>query len=153
MTSLRALFALFLVTATSLPAIDWQSQPSPLAWNSTDKCPRSRALELARAFTNEGYKVRDGFWSGLLEKDRPILIEVYLFSGNDYWFSAANMDPAVRLSVSIFDSNGHPVGSESFQEESRAAGSISVIQTGRYFIQLAMTEGDTSETCMVYSYK
>jgi len=152
MIVLRSLFALFLIAA-SLHGTDLQSQPSPLAWNSTDKCPRSRALELARGFTNEGYKVRDGYWSGVLEKDAPVLIEVHLFFGNDYWFSAATIDPSARLRVSIFDSNGQPVVSASFQDESRAAGSISALHTGRYFIQLALSEGDTADTCMVYSYK
>ena len=126
---------------------------SPLAWNSHDKSPRSLALELAAGNEGEGYQVRDGFWSGTLAKAEPILLEVYLFAGNDYRFSAANLDAFSQLRLSIFDGWGYPAGQEYTGGSSCATAGISVIRSGRYFIRLIMTEGDKADTCMVYSYK
>ena len=126
---------------------------SPLDWNSPDKSPRSLALELAAGNAGEGYQIHDGFWSGTLSKGVPMLIEVHLFSGNDYRFSSANLDPYSQLRVSIFDAWGCPAGQEYSGNASCATAGISVIRSGRYFIRLVMTEGDNVATGMVYSYK
>jgi hypothetical protein len=126
---------------------------SPLAWNSHDKSPRSLALELAAGNEGEGYQVHDGFWSGTLAKAEPILLEVYLFAGNDYRFSASNLNTFSQLRLSIFDAWGYPAGQEYSGDSSCSTAGISVIRGGRYFIRLVMTEGDKADTCMVYSYK
>ena len=134
-------------TASGLP------NPSPLDWNSSDQSPRRLALEMAAGNADEGYQIHDGFWSGALAKDAPVHIEVYLFAGNDYRFSAANVDFYSQLRLKIFDSWGFPVGNQYSGDSSCSAAGISVIQSGRYFIQLVMSEGDKADTCMVYSYK
>jgi len=148
------LFALFLVAMAH--AQEDKATPensSPLAWNSHDKSPRSLALELAAGNEGEGYQVHDGFWSGTLTKAEPILLEVHLFAGNDYRFSAANVDALSQLRLSIFDAWGYPAGQEYSGDFSCSTAGISVIRSGRYFIRLVMTEGDKADTCMVYSYK
>ena len=126
---------------------------SPLDWNAHDKSPRSLALELAAGNEGEGYQVHDGFWSGTLAKAEPVLLEVFLFAGNDYRFSAANSDAFSQLRLSIFDTWGYPTGQEYSGDSSCSTAGISVIRSGRYFIRLVMTEGDKADTCMVYSYK
>jgi hypothetical protein len=154
MKRLALLFGLSLVAMAH--AQEDKSTPansSPLAWNSHDKSPRSLALELAAGNEGEGYQVHDGFWSGTLSKAEPVLLEVYLFAGNDYRFSAANLDAFSKLRLSIFDAWGYPAGQEYSADSSCATAGISVIRSGRYFIRLVMTEGDKADTCMVYSYK
>ncbi len=69
--------------------------PTPTA-PETDVSARSKALELAGAFSNDGYKIRDGYWPGEIEPNRPQFLEVNLFSGNEYWFSAAVILPDER---------------------------------------------------------
>ena len=148
------LFALSLVAMTHAQEDKATvANSSPLAWNSHDKSPRSLALELAAGNEGEGYQVHDGFWSGTLTKAEPILLEVYLFAGNDYRFSAANVDALSQLRLSIFDAWGYPAGQEYSGDFSCSTAGISVIRSGRYFIRLVMTEGDKADTCMVYSYK
>ena len=46
-------------------------------------------LDLAGAFTNDGFKMRDGHWSGTLKTGERALIAVNLYAGNQYWFSSA----------------------------------------------------------------
>jgi hypothetical protein len=143
--------ALLLVGATPLAAND--SKPSPVNWNETPQCSRSRALENIRPFRGEGYQLRDGYWTGVLKRSQPVILDLHLFSGNNYWFSAANCDASTRLKLSLFDAKGQPAGSVPLAEPSRATAAISVARSGRYFLRLEMTEGDKAETSMVYSYK
>jgi len=114
---------------------------------------RSKVLELAGAFANDGYKIRDGYWSGVLEPGKPQVLEVNLFSGNAYWFCAAAVAPARKLSVTLFDENGRPVEGEIFQDGSTAAAGLLPDASGRYFVRLELVEGDKADFCLVYSYK
>jgi hypothetical protein len=114
---------------------------------------RSRALELAGAFANDGYKIRDGYWSGVLEPGKPQILQVNLFAGNAYWFSAAALAPARKLSVTLFDENGRPVTGELFQDGSTAAAGLLPDASGRYFVRLELVEGEKADFCLVYSYK
>ena len=146
----------FLAMALLPPALraqDTKAKPSPLDWNKTDQSPRSRALELTDTLARDGYKTRDGYWLGSLEKYMPVIIEVNLFEGNDYWFSAASMDSTACLKVSLFDAEGRPAGYEAFKDSAVAAAGISALRTGPHFVRLLITEGDKADACMVYSYK
>lgn len=145
--------AIFLAAAPGLMASPGKSQPSPLDWNPAAESPRSRAIEIAGAGEGTGYIARDGYWLGTLEKQKPVLVAVDLFAGNSYRFSAAALDPSVRLRVSVFDGDGQPAGSESTLDSPGATASVTPVRNGRFFVRLLMTEGDKAETCMVYFFK
>jgi len=123
-------------------------EPAP-----TSVTARSRALELAGAFANDGYKIRDGFWAGTLEAGKPQFLQVNLFFGNEYWFSAAALDPSGKLSVTLFDEDGNLLKEEIFQDGASAAAGLVPGTSGKYFVRLAILGGDKSEFCLVYSYK
>jgi hypothetical protein len=114
---------------------------------------RSKVLELASAFANDGFKIRDGYWSGVLEPGKPQILEVNLFAGNAYWFSAAAPAPAGKLSVAIFDENGRPVEGQVYQDGSAAAAGVLPDASGLYFVRLELAEGAKADFCLVYSYK
>ena len=114
---------------------------------------RSKVLEIASAFANDGFKIRDGYWSGVLEPGKPQLLEVNLFAGNAYWFSAAAPAPAGKLSVAIFDENGCPVEGQVYQDGSAAAAGVRPDASGLYFVRLELAEGAKADFCLVYSYK
>ncbi len=73
------------------------------------------ALELAGAFSNDGFKLRDGHWSGTLAPDESKLIAVNLYAGNEYWFSAGATEKAKKLAVDVFDETGAPVVDRNIQ--------------------------------------
>ncbi len=129
------------------------AEQKPAAEPVSSATPRSRALELAGAFANDGYKIRDGFWAGSLEPAKPLLIEVNLFEGNEYWFSAAALSPARKIAVEVFDQKGRPVPGERYQEGPSSAAGIVAQKSGRYFIRLSLAEGEKADFCLVYSYK
>ncbi len=50
---------------------------------------RSDVLDLAGAFQNDGFKIRDGNFLGQISKDHSQVVAVNLYSGNAYWFTAS----------------------------------------------------------------
>ena len=136
------------------PALLAEPKPTPAPTSApAPATSRSRALELAGAFANDGYKIRDGFYAGSLEPGKPVFIEVNLFSGNEYWFSAAALAPARKIAVDVFDQKGHPVQGERFQDGPSAAAGLIAQASGQYFIRVSMADGDKADLCLVYSYK
>lgn len=145
---------LFLVLLAAASQLSAQQKPDPAPGGQpATATSRSRALELAGAFANEGYKLRDGFWTGSLEPDKPVFIEVNLFSGNEYWFSGAALPPALKISVDVYDQKGQPVAGERYQEGPTAAAGLVAQKSGRYFVRIALAQGAKAEFCLVYSYK
>ncbi len=130
-----------------------QEAPTPAPTVSDSPLARSHALELAGAFANDGYKVRDGFWSGTLELGKPLLLEVNLFAGNEYWFSGAATNPARKIAVKVFDAKGKPVETELYAESATAAAGFAPVMSGPYLVQIELMDGEKAPFCLVYSYK
>ena len=115
---------------------------------------REVALELAGAFTNDGYKIRDGHWSGLLKPGAPQVVAVNLYAGNQYYFSLGSTDKAKKVSVTVFDETGRQVGDELFfQDRARAAAGVSPVASGPYYVSIELLEGEPADFCLLYSYK
>lgn len=144
---------LFPLLAAACVAFAQDAPAPPAAQTETDVSARSKALELAGAFSNDGYKIRDGYWSGELEPGRPKFLEVNLFSGNEYWFSAAMMPPARKIAVAVFDAKGKPVDFQTHEDGTMAAAGFVPESSGRYFVKLSLLEGEKSQFCLLYSYK
>ena len=70
---------------------------------------RESALDLAGAFSNDGFKLRDGHWSGTFAPHERKLFAVNLYAGNQYWFSAGATEAAKNLTVEVFNETGAPV--------------------------------------------
>ena len=113
-----------------------------------------QVLDLTGAFTNDGFKLRDGHWAGQIKpKDRAV-IAVNLYSGNQYWFSAAAAnDKAKKIAVDVYDESGKPMTTETYAEGERASAGFSPTTSGQYFVAVSLVEGEPSTVCLVYSYK
>ena len=110
-------------------------------------------LDLVGAFTNEGFKIRDGHWSGTLKPSEHALVAVNLYAGNQYWFAVSAVEPAKKVEVSVYDETGKQVATESYNEGDRAAAGFSPTSSGQYYVSVGLVEGDESSFCLVYSYK
>jgi hypothetical protein len=147
--SLKILAALVL-----LPAAVAQQDPAPSPPAAeTDVSVRSKALELAGAFSNDGYKIRDGYWPGEIEPNRSQFLEVNLFAGNEYWFSAAVTSPGRKIAVGVLNEKGMPMEYQIYEDGQAAAAGFVPEVSGRYFIKMTLLEGDKSQFCLLYSYK
>jgi hypothetical protein len=114
---------------------------------------RSDVIDLAGAFQNDGFKIRDGNFFGKVSKDHPEVVAVNLYSGNAYWFTASTGQKAEKLKVSVFDDTGKPVSYLQYQSGTRAAAGFSPDASGLYYVKVALEEGQPATFCMIYSYK
>src|SRR6059058_5620070 len=89
--SLSIVAAIGFASATALAAPESDSEVAA----------RKAALDLAGAFSNEGFKMRDGHWSGTIKPKEHALIAVNLYAGNQYWFSVGATEPAKKISLNL----------------------------------------------------
>ena len=114
---------------------------------------RKDALDIAGAFSNDGFKIRDGHLCGVVKPHDHALVAVNLYAGNQYWFSAAAEEPAKKIAVSVYDESGKQLTTESYNNEEKAAAGFSPASSGQYFISVDLVEGEGGTFCLVYSYK
>ena len=114
---------------------------------------RKIALDLAGAFSNDGFKLRDGHWSGAIQKGDQAVLAVNLYAGNQYWFSVGASPNAKKFAVQLYDESGKPLATETYEDEEKAAAGFSPTISGQYFVGIAPVEAETSTYCLVYSYK
>lgn len=143
----RSLFTLLLSTALAF-------SPAFAAEESDDEVnARKVAMDLAGAFSNDGFKLRDGHWMGSLATGKTAVIQVNLFAGNEYWFSLGATDKAKKVVVSVFDETGKPVAYEPYLDGASAAAGFSPAVSGPYLIKVELVEGAAGSFCLLYSYK
>ena len=123
------------------------------AQTNTEVEARKAALDLASAFTNEGFKIRDGHWCGTIKPHDHALIVVNLYAGNQYWFSAGATEQAKKIAVSVYDESGKQITTEGYNAGEKAAAGFSPTNSGQYFVSVDLVEGQEGSCCLVYSYK
>src|SRR5690348_12258840 len=121
--------------------------------SDSDVNAHKAALDLAGAFSNEGFKIRDGHWSGTIKPHDHALIAVNLYAGNQYWFSVGATDAAKKLAVNVYDETGKLVQTETYNEAEKAAAGFSPTNSGQYYVMVDLVEGNEASVCLVYSYK
>jgi hypothetical protein len=114
---------------------------------------RKDALDVAAAFANDGFKIRDGHWCGMVKPHDHSLVAVNLYAGNQYWFSASATEPAKKIAVSVYDETGKQMTAESYDNGEKAAAGFAPSSSGQYFVSIDLVEGEQSTFCLVYSYK
>ena len=124
-------------------------------WADTDREVQAHkiVLDLAGAFSNEGFKMRDGHWTGALKQKENALVAVNLYAGNQYWFSVGAVEPAKKIDVAVYDETGKRVTTESYNDGGKAAAGFTPSSSGQYYVSVSLLEGDESTYCLVYSYK
>jgi hypothetical protein len=140
--------------ALSILAAVVVSLPSARAAESDQEVEaRKGALDLAGAFSNDGFKMRDGHWSGSIKPKDHALVAVNLYAGNQYWFSVGATEPAKKIAVNVYDENGKQVVTEGYSSGDKAAAGFSPTSSGQYYVWVGLVEGAESSVCLVYSYK
>jgi hypothetical protein len=114
---------------------------------------RKDALDVAAAFSNDGFKIRDGHWCGIVKPHDHSLVAVNLYAGNEYWFSAGVTEPAKKIAVSVYDETGKQVTTETYDNGNKAAAGFAPLNSGQYFVSVDLLEGEAGSFCLVYSYK
>jgi hypothetical protein len=127
---------------------------APLSAQTDEEVEAHRhVMDLTGAFSNEGFKLRDGHWAGQIKPAERAVIAVNLYAGNEYWFSAAANSKAKKISVDLYDESGKPLTTEVYNEGERASAGYSPTNSGQYFVAVSLLEGEPTTFCVVYSYK
>ena len=100
------------------------------AASDSEVAARKAALEVAGAFGNDGFKVRDGHWCGTVKPNDHTLI-----------------------AVNLFDETGKQVTADNYDAGATAAAGFSPTSSGQYYIAIGLVEGQESSFCLIYSYK
>src|SRR5438132_12171624 len=95
---------------------------------------RKGALDLAGAFSNDGFKIRDGHWCGTVKPHDHSLVAVNLYAGNEYWFSASATAPAKKIAVNVYDETGKQVTTDNYDNGEKAAAGFAPPISGQYFV-------------------
>ncbi len=119
----------------------------------TEVNARKDALEIAGAFSNDGFKIRDGHSCGVLKPQQHALVAVNLYAGNEYWFSVGTSDPVKKVAVALYNESGKPIPTENYSNEDKAAAGFEPETSGQYFVAVDLVEGQEGSFCLVYSYK
>jgi len=114
---------------------------------------RKDALELAGAFANDGFKIRDGHSCGVLKPHDQAVIAVNLYAGNQYWFSVGTAEPLKKVGLSLYDETGKQMTTENFSNDDKAAAGFAPGTSGQYFVSVDSVEDQEGTFCLVYSYK
>lgn len=114
---------------------------------------RRTALDIAGAFTNDGFKLRDGYWAGSFAPGKAKILQVNLYAGNQYYFTLGATPAAKKVLVTVYDETGKPVPAEPFQDTSVAAIGFSPDNSGIFYVKVEVVEGAAADFCLVYSYK
>jgi hypothetical protein len=114
---------------------------------------RKDALEVAGAFTNDGFKIRDGHSCGMLKPHEHAVIAVNLYAGNQYWFSVGTVEPVKKVAVTVYDESGKQMTTEDYSNGEKAAAGFEPENSGQYFVAVDLVEGQEGSFCLVYSYK
>jgi hypothetical protein len=131
----------------------WLTTALTAADSDGETLARKTALDLAGAFSNDGFKLRDGHWSGTLEPGKSKLIQVNLFVGNSYWFSLGSTGKAKRLVMQAYDETGQALPLDFHEEAHRIAAGFSPSASGPYYIRIEAMDGEPTAFCLIYSYK
>ena len=123
------------------------------AQTNTEVTARKAALDLAGAFTNDGFKIRDGHWCGTIKPHDHALVAVNLYAGNQYWFSAGATEAAKKIAVSVYDESGKRITTEGYNAGEKAAAGFAPANSGQYFVLVDLIDGQEGSFCLVYSYK
>ena len=128
---------------------------APAAESDQEVEARKVALDRAGAFSNDGFKIRDGHWSGTVKPGDRAVVAVNLYAGNQYWFSVGSEDKEAKFAVQLHDETGKAVQADDYKGDATAAAGFSPTISGQYFVSIAPAAGDgNADTfCLVYSYK
>ena len=141
---------------------NWSQEKVTTAVSPADFSDSKRhALDLLGGLVNHGFRVRDAAWEVSLRPKKMELLQLTLFSGNQYWFAVSASSPAARLKLALYDDAGNSVPLDLWKDDhlvpgARIAGGVLIPRSGNYYVGLELLdeEGEGSAPAsLVYAYQ
>ena len=150
-------FAKVLLGATSVLAAIVVLPPAIFASvDTTTVYARAFALLAAEPYVKQGFQIREDYWAGELAAGERKAVRQQLFKGNEYWFCLGTEVDRAKVSVHIYDSDGHPAEQpDSWAKSHLAAAHIIPKTTGSYFIIVSVEQSPAAHThwALVYGFR
>jgi len=112
----------------------------------------SFALEAAVPYVKEGFTVRVDYWGGDLAAKQTKAMVHQLFKGNEYWFWMGTDVEGAKISVHIYDSEGHLAEVEAWQKKNFAAARVIPKKTGSYYLIVEVEKSPKERTTWSLAY-
>jgi len=159
----------FLLRALLIASLALGPARAAFAESDAEVAAHRSILDLAGAFTNDGFKLRDGDYTGTLLPGKSVVIQVNLYAGNQYWFAVSTADSKSALSINLYDETGNLLKTEPFATQAdstvkqppdpdatatnRAAAGFAPDLSGPYYVRIANSSSLPATFCLIYSYK
>lgn len=113
----------------------------------------SFALQAAQPYVKEGFTVREDYWGGDLPVKQPKTIVQQLFKGNEYWFWMGSDVASAKISVRVYDAEGHPAEAEYWKNKPHmAAARVVPKASGSYYIIVEIEKSHLERTHWSLAY-
>ena len=113
----------------------------------------SYALQAAQPYVREGFTVREDYWGGDLPVKQPKAIVQQLFKGNEYWFWMGTDVANAKISVHVYDAEGHPAEAELLKSKPHMAAARVVPKvSGSYYLIVEIEKSPLERTHWSLAY-
>jgi len=113
----------------------------------------SFALQAAHPYVKEGFTVREDYWGGDLPVKQPKAIVQQLFKGNEYWFWMGTDSTTAKISVHVYDAEGHLVEAEYWKNKPHMAAARVVPKvSGTYYLMVEIEKSPLERTHWALAY-
>lgn len=127
-----------------------QEAPAP----APSEAARRAAYDLAGAFANDGFRIRDGHLAGELEPGRAVVMEASVAEGAACWFVAAAAEPARRIAISLHGEDGRVLPGVLYYEAGPVvAAGWNATRSGQILVRLELIEGGKAPFCLINCIK
>jgi hypothetical protein len=115
----------------------------------------SMAMELATAYVEKGFAVRQDYWSGEVKSGQSKQVKAQLFKGNEYWFFLGCDADSCELELKIVDAKGKPLHTETKTIKGAVGVRILPPKTGSYAIVFTIKSTDVAKPhwALAYAYR
>ena len=92
------------------------------------------AMEAATPFVEQGFIVREDYWSGEVKSGQKLMITHQLFKGNEYAFWLGTSQEGVALDMKVYDEKNQPVQINAKADKFFMSARVNPPKTGTYKI-------------------
>ena len=144
---------IFRCTTSLLAVLLVLASPTFAAVDPTTVYARAFALLAAEPYVQQGFHMREDYWTGVLAPGEKKAVRQQLFKGNDYWFWLGTEIDGAKVSVHIYDSSGELAEQpDSWTKGQIAAAHIIPKTTGSYFIIVTVEKSPAARTQWALAY-
>jgi hypothetical protein len=115
----------------------------------------SLAMEAAAPYVEQGFIVREEYWSGEVKSGQTLVIKHQMFKGNEYAFWLGSADDGVKFDLKIHDDKGQELTMTGKSQEHFASARVNPPRTGTYTLSFTLSRPTAKSVnwALAYGYR